>query len=140
MLNILLKDINFFFYILSIMDIVSIVNTNDSTVKSDSVNDINVDQIEIANKTTRLKKIKSKIENMDKSNQIAVLFMVTKNKNIKYSENSNGTFINLTEIQDSMLLKLEEFIAYTEIQKHEIENIENKKEYIENIYFKQNKD
>jgi len=39
-----------------------------------------------------------------------------------------------------MLLKIEEFIEYIELQKYEIDDIEKKKDYIENIYFKQNKD
>tara|TARA_B100001094_G_C18040333_1_gene724661 strand:+ start:384 stop:752 length:369 start_codon:yes stop_codon:yes gene_type:complete len=94
----------------------------------------------IADKTNRLKKIKTKIERMDRNNQIGTLYMIIKNKNIKYSENNNGTFINLSQLDESMLLKLEEFIEYIELQKNEIEDIEKKRMYIENIYFKPNKE
>ncbi len=124
----------------------SVENTTgfDNVNNVNDVNDVNdgrkLDPEKIAIMTDRLKRIKSKIENMDKSNQISALYMLTKNKKIKYSENNNGTFINLTDIEDNMLLKIEEFIEYIELQKYEIDDIEKKKDYIENIYFKQNKD
>ena len=102
--------------------------------------DTNLDQDHINTKTSRLNKIKQRIEQMDINNHISALYMITKNKSVKYSENSNGTFINLSELDDSMLLKIEEFIEYIELQKYEIEDIEKKRKNIENIYFKQNKD
>lgn len=89
-------------------------------------------------KTERLKRIKTKIENMDKTNQISALYMISKNKTVKYSENNNGTFINLTDIDETMLDKIEDFIQYIELQKHQIDDIEKKKASIENIYFQQN--
>jgi len=130
------------------MNIIEVSETSvENTTGFDNVNDVNsvndgrkLDPEKIALMTDRLKRIKSKIENMDKSNQISALYMLTKNKKIKYSENNNGTFINLTDIEDNMLLKIEEFIEYIELQKYEIDDIEKKKDYIENIYFKQNKD
>ncbi len=86
----------------------------------------------IEEKSDRLRRIKTRIEKMDKNNQISALFMISKN--------NNGTFINLTSIDENMLVKIEEFIDYIELQKCDIEDIENKKQHIENIYFKQNKD
>lgn len=94
----------------------------------------------IEEKSDRLRRIKIRIEKMDKNNQISALFMISKNNKIKYSENNNGTFINLTSIDENMLVKIEEFIEYIELQKCDIEDIENKKQHIENIYFKQNKE
>jgi len=130
------------------MNIIEVSETSlENTTSFDNINRVNdvkdeekLDPEKIAIMTDRLKRIKSKIENMDKSNQISALYMLTKNKKIKYSENNNGTFINLTDIEDNMLLKIEEFIEYIELQKYEIDDIEKKKDYIENIYFKQNKD
>ena len=124
------------------MNIIEVSETSvENTTGFDNVNDgQKLDPEKIAAMTDRLKRIKSKIENMDKSNQISALYMLTKNKKIKYSENNNGTFINLTDIEDDMLLKIEDFIEYIELQKYEIDDIEKKKDYIENIYFKQNKD
>lgn len=100
----------------------------------------NLIQEEIRIKTNRLNKIKSRIENMEKSNHVSALYMITKNKSVKYSENTNGTFINLTDLDNNMLEKIEDFIEYIELQKCEIEDIEKKREEIENIYFKQNKE
>tara|TARA_B100000902_G_scaffold399263_2_gene469324 strand:+ start:1169 stop:1507 length:339 start_codon:yes stop_codon:yes gene_type:complete len=100
----------------------------------------NLNEEEILFKTNRLNKIKMRIENMDKGNHISALYMITKNKSVKYSENINGTFINLSDLDNNMLFKIEDFIEYIEIQKYEIEDIEKKREQIENIYFKQNKE
>ena len=108
-----------------------------NTVENSNINIVGED-IEL--KTSRLNKIKCRIENMDKNNHISALYMISKNKSIKYSENSNGTFINLTELDNSMLSKIENFIEYIEIQKYDIEDIEKKREQLENIYFKQNKE
>ena len=108
-------------------------------LKQDLKQELNENET-IAIKTERLKRIKTKIENMDKSNQIGALYMISKNKSIKYSENNNGTFINLTDIDPSMLSKIEDFIEYIELQKYQIEDIEKKKDSIENIFFKQNKE
>lgn len=116
-------------------------NTNINELASNSLtNEEILDPQIIVDKTNRLKKIKTKIERMDRNNQIGTLYMIIKNKNIKYSENNNGTFINLSQLDESMLLKLEEFIEYIELQKNEIEDIEKKRMYIENIYFKPNKE
>lgn len=111
----------------------------DSNLEKNLKNDTLTPEI-IEEKSDRLRRIKSRIEKMDKNNQIGALFMITKNKMIKYSENNNGTFINLTDIDDNMLVKIEEFIEYIELQQCDIQNLEDKKDYIENIYFKQNKE
>ena len=111
--------------------------TNDFT-------DINIDykdrQKAIDIKTNRLLLLKKNLENMDISNHIEILYIFIRDKNIKYSENSNGTFINLTELNDNMIDKLENFIEYINKQNTSINDIELKKKNLENIFFKQNKD
>lgn len=110
-----------------------IENQKNIDIESENVNLLSTEII--AEKSDRLKRIKIRIEKMDKINQISILYMITKNKSIKYTENNNGTFINLSNIEDDMLLKIEDFIQYIELQKFDIEDIEKKKDYIENIYF-----
>ena len=77
---------------------------------------------------------------MDSSNHMEALYMISQNKSIKFSENSNGTFINLSDLSNDMLEKLEEFVVYINLQNQDIDDIELKKQDLENIYFKQNKD
>ena len=110
-----------------------IENQKNIDIESENVNLLSTEII--VEKSDRLKRIKIRIEKMDKINQISILYMITKNKSIKYTENNNGTFINLSNIEDDMLLKIEDFIQYIELQKFDIEDIEKKKDYIENIYF-----
>jgi len=94
------------------------------------------EQQEITGRSDRLTKLKDKIEKMDKSNHIEALYMVSQNKSIKLTENNNGTFINLTELNDKMIEKLEDFIVYVTKQNSDIDDIESKKEELENIFFK----
>lgn len=86
-------------------------------------------------KIKRLKNIKEQIERMDKNNHISALYMLSQNKSIKYSENSNGVFINLTELPDDMINKLEDFIIYINKQKKDIDEVEIKKNDLESSYF-----
>lgn len=91
-------------------------------------------------KTNDLISIKKKIEKMNVSNHIELLYLFSKNKNIKFNENSNGTFINLTDLDDAIISKLHNFINYINKQNYEIDDIEIKKKNLENVFFKQNKD
>lgn len=93
----------------------------------------------ISTRTDRLTKLKDKIESMNKSNHIEALYMISKNTSIKLTENNNGTFINLTDLDNNMIEKLEEFVQYVAKQNSVLDNIESKKEELENIYFKESK-
>tara|TARA_B110001450_G_scaffold256524_1_gene287364 strand:+ start:3075 stop:3497 length:423 start_codon:yes stop_codon:yes gene_type:complete len=86
----------------------------------------------------RLKKIKKEIENMPKCHQIEVLRLCKKNNNILVNENNNGTFINLTEVNDIFLQKLEDYVSYVIEQKHELDVIEDKKYNLQNNFFNEN--
>lgn len=93
---------------------------------------------EITSRSERLIKLKDKIESMDKSNHIEALYMISQNRSIKLTENNNGTFINLTDLDNIMIEKMEEFVLYVAKQTSDINDIESKKLELENIYFKEN--
>lgn len=97
------------------------------------------EQQEITGRTDRLTKLKDKIELMDKSNHIEALYMISQNQSIKLTENNNGTFINLTDLDNNMIEKLEEFVQYVAKQNSDLNDIESKKDELENIYFKETK-
>jgi hypothetical protein len=86
--------------------------------------------------TTQIKNIKDRIEDMNKHHQIEVLRILKKDKNIILNENSNGIFVNLTDLDQSVVDDLEKYINYVDKQLNNIETIETQKEILENTFFK----
>lgn len=74
------------------------------------------------------------IEKMNKFNQIEVL-RILKDNNATLNENNYGIFVNLTNLNDSILDKLSSYIEYVEDQEHNLNNIEKQKEDYINTYF-----
>ena len=80
--------------------------------------------------------IKETIENMSKNHHIDVLKIFKQNDKIILNENGNGIFVNLSELDVIDLAKLNEFIKYVNKQQEQLDNVEDKKTYIENEFFK----
>lgn len=80
--------------------------------------------------------IKERIELMNKHHQIEVLRILKQNSNVVLNENNNGVFVNLTDLDSNVIKKIEDYIRYVENQTNNINVIENKKEVIENTFFK----
>jgi len=89
--------------------------------------------------TINLENIKQTIEKLDKHNHIEIAKLLKKN-NIKLSENNNGIFINLTNLSQSKIDILIDYIKHIKYQNNILNIIENKKEEIQNEFFKNNKD
>ena len=51
--------------------------------------------------TTELKQLKDRIESLNQHHQIQILKIVAEN-NVAYTENKNGSFVNLTNIDDAI--------------------------------------
>ena len=83
-----------------------------------------------------LNKLKTKIELLDKKDQINILQLFKKHNNILLNENSNGTFINITDIDQLLYNELLKYISYIEMQKQYINKDEEKKNKLEESYFK----
>jgi hypothetical protein len=83
-----------------------------------------------------LNKLKTKIELLDKKDQINILQVFKKHNNILLNENSNGTFINITDIDKLLYDELLKYISYIEMQKQYINKDEEKKNILEETYFK----
>jgi hypothetical protein len=78
---------------------------------------------------------------MPKFNQVEVLRILSKDTTITLNENKYGTFINLTELPESMIDNLKNYINYVNTQEHNLNQLEKQKEEFKNIYFtKDNKD
>jgi len=86
--------------------------------------------------TEELNRIKTKIENMEKKNHLQILQLLKNYNNITLNENNNGTFINMNELDKNIILELEKYIKYIDIQKQFLDKDEKVKDNLENKYFK----
>tara|TARA_Y100000780_G_C13693045_1_gene420324 strand:- start:6163 stop:6441 length:279 start_codon:yes stop_codon:yes gene_type:complete len=91
---------------------------------------MNSEQIE------KLITLRDKIEKMDKKSHIEIL-KILKNKDIDYSENKNGIFLNLSTTDNKIIMEIEKYIDYFNKQERLISDVENKKHSLEQSYFNQ---
>ena len=90
---------------------------------------------------SQLNSIREAIESMSKFNQIEILRILTKYKEVIVNENKYGIHINLSELNNEILNDLIVYINYVNTQETELNNIEKKKQDYKNMYFtKDNKD
>jgi hypothetical protein len=89
----------------------------------------------------KINSIRESIENMTKFNQVAVLKILTRHKEVTINENKYGIHINLSELRQNILDELLIYINYVNTQEVELFDIEKQKETYKNTYFvKDNKD
>jgi len=84
---------------------------------------------------SNLEEIRDKIEAMSTYNQIEILKIFNRHKNITLNENKNGTLVNLTDVGEDVIKELLTFILYVETQEKNLNETELKKEEFKNIYF-----
>ena len=84
---------------------------------------------------TDLNSIRVLIENMNKFNQIEVLRILNKHKDVILNENKYGIHVNLTELNDSVINELKAYINYVSKQEVTLSEVEKQKEDFKNIYF-----
>tara|TARA_Y100000992_G_C21270005_1_gene496147 strand:- start:2020 stop:2343 length:324 start_codon:yes stop_codon:yes gene_type:complete len=86
-----------------------------------------------------LEYIRQQVELMSKHNQVEVLRILNSSSdNVTLNENSYGVFINLSDLSDDLLDKLNDYIEYWKKQEHNLKNIEKKKQAYKTIYFSNN--
>jgi len=106
-----------------------------------ALSNINNDNVIEEINVNRLNYIRENIENMNKFNQIEVLRLLSKHKNVIFNENKYGVHINLSELNSVVINELEIYINYVNTQEDTLHQIEKQKESFKNIYFtKDNKD
>jgi hypothetical protein len=84
---------------------------------------------------SELNYIRDNIENMNKFNQLEVLKIFHKHKDVILNENKYGIHINLTEVKKEILDELSKFISYVNTQEKNLNSIEQQKEVYKNTYF-----
>lgn len=79
-------------------------------------------------------KIRDKIENLTDIEHIEI-FKIFKKHNIEFSENNNGIFINIVNVNDQILSEINMYINHLQKVENEINNIEQQKnEFKENFF------
>jgi hypothetical protein len=115
------------------------IDTNDD-MNNDTNNickNITPNTLELA----QLNSIRETIENMSKFNQVEVLRILTRHKEVIINENKYGIHINLSELSNEIFNELMVYINYVNTQEIELNNIEKQKQDYKNNYFlKDNKD
>ena len=79
--------------------------------------------------------IKEKIELLSKQHQIELLRILSIIPEISISENNNGVFINLTQQNDIVFEKIENFLEYVNVQQKSLSLLEKQQDDIETEFF-----
>lgn len=78
-----------------------------------------------------LEELSNTITNLDKPHHIEILRMIKQDaQNIPISENTNGCFINMNEINAPLLEKIKKYVDYNKNQQIELEQHETIKNTI----------
>ena len=86
-----------------------------------------------------LEYIRQQVELMSKHNQVEVLRILNNSsEDVTLNENSYGIFINLSDLSEELLAKINEYIEYWKKQETNLKKIETKKEVYKTIYFSNN--
>jgi NTP pyrophosphatase (non-canonical NTP hydrolase) len=84
---------------------------------------------------SELNYIRESIENMNKFNQVEVLRLFSKSKDVTINENKYGIHINLSELKKELLDEINVYINYVNTQEVTLHQIEKEKEDYKNTYF-----
>lgn len=77
--------------------------------------------------TQEILDLKNKISCLSKNNHLDIFKLLIKHK-VKYTENKNGIFINLTKLENKVLLELYNFVDFTIKNSNYIEEENNLRE------------
>ena len=98
----------------------------EATISTNVINNVSVSELNY---------IREIIENMNKFNQIQVLKILNKYKEVTLNENKYGIHINLSELSKEIIDKLSDYIKYVNTQEKNLNYIEQQKETYRNTYF-----
>lgn len=98
----------------------------EATVFTNDINNYSVSELNY---------LRESIENMNKFNQVEVLRILNKNKDITINENKYGIHINLSNLKNEVLDELSSYLKYVNIQENNLSEIEKQKELYRNTYF-----
>lgn len=98
----------------------------EATVSTNEINNYSVSELNY---------LRASIESMNKFNQLEVLRIFNKRKDITLNENKYGIHINLSELKKEALDELSIYVKYVNTQENSLNFVEQQKEDYRNIYF-----
>jgi len=93
-------------------------------------------------KIEKLEQLRQQIESLEKFHQTEILKILHEKVDKEVlNENNNGTFVNLSSLNDDIIYDLEIYLNYVNKQETQLDALENQKEEFKIKYFqKENKD
>ena len=85
--------------------------------------------------STNIVAMRDNIEKMSKFHQLNILKILNNNKSVIINENKNGIHINLSDLDESIIKELHNYVSYVTTQENVLNKDEQAKESIKNIYF-----
>lgn len=85
-------------------------------------------------------KLKESVEQLSKFHQIEILKILKKTNLNMLNENKNGTFVNLTSVDEKTIDNINLYLQYVIKQEKHLNDVELEKDNLTNTYFKDNKD
>ena len=85
-----------------------------------------------------LRALRDKIEKLDKREHISIIKIILKNK-INYTENRNGIFLNMKDLNKASLDEIQKYLLYVSLQHEQLNKTEVLKESYAKSFFKDNK-
>jgi len=90
--------------------------------------------------TMNLTTLKEKIETLSQFHQIEILKIIKNDETCTLNENTNGVFINLTNVSNEVVSKLTNYLDYVKEQESQLNEVEQQKSSLSNTFFKDIKD
>ena len=87
----------------------------------------------------RLINIRDNVQKLSKFHQLEI-FRIFKTRKIIFTENRNGIFINMNDLDKVTLNAMEKYLRYVSTQQLHLDTIEKQKQKIKKSFFKNNKD
>ena len=79
-------------------------------------------------KTVELETMKSRIEKLEKEQQLEILKILNTNPDVKINENKSGVYINLSYLEPTIVSKLKAYLDYVKDQEKVLHLAETKKQ------------
>jgi hypothetical protein len=118
--------VNFHNYFYINIKTIYYISIMEATVSTNDINNYSVSELNY---------LRESIENMNKFNQVEVLRIFNKYKDVMLNENKYGTHINLSELKKNVLDELSIYVKYVNTQENALNIIEQQKEDYRNTYF-----
>ena len=83
--------------------------------------------------------LRDKIQALEKFHQIEI-FRIFKTQKINYTENKNGIFINMNDLNNKTIKIIKKYLHYVSTQQTQLAVVEQQKEEYKQCFFKDNKE